>query len=145
MAFLLAVLAGFLVLVPHHFVLLGTSFLYMLLAVILNLSHGVVIGYVLGFFSSRGEKERSFIWLIGWGAITGLVAVIIEAPLRDLWDMDIFGALLFSTIFGGVGGILYALLESASQRNRDRKREERYAGAIADHSALDESEPSTKA
>ena len=144
MAFLFAIASGFLVLVLHHFALLGTSFFFMLLALALNVSHGVVIGYVMGLFSSRGDKERSFAWLIGWGSIMGAVTVLIEVPLRTFWDMDVLGAFLFSTVFGGVGGILYVLLERATPRNRDPLREKNYADAIANHSTMDEQKTSKK-
>lgn len=144
MALLFAIASGFLVLVLHHLALMGTSFVFLLLALALNVSHGVVIGYVMGLFSSRGDKERSFAWLIGWGSIMGAVTVLIEVPLRAFWDMDVLGAFLFSTVFGGVGGILYVLLERATPRNRDPLRERSYADAIANHSTTDKQETSKK-
>ena len=144
MAFLFAIASGFLVLGLHHLALLGTSFFFMLLALALNVSHGVVIGYVMGLFSSRGDKERSFAWLIGWGSIMGAVTVLIEVPLRTFWDMDVLGAFLFSTVFGGVGGILYVLLERATPRNRDPLREKNYADSIANHSTMDKQKTSKK-
>ena len=144
MAFLFAIASGFLVLGLHHLALLGTSFFFMLLALALNVSHGVVIGYVMGFFSSRGDIERSFAWLITWGFVMGIVTVLLELPLRALWDMDVLGAFLFSSVFGGVGGILYVLLERATPRNRDPLREKNYADAIANHSTMDEQKTSKK-